>query len=180
MLTWPFKSEKNIRVFQCLFLCFMLAASAGFELILGLSPCILCLLQRLLVSLLLLNTFIAVLKPYRSQYGFLTFWLLNIVLTLIAISLSSYHVWLQMHPTATETCLPSIDYIFSSMSWLEGIKLLLTHTDSCNKITWQWLGLTIPGWLIVCYCFLFVTQILEIRLHQQERQKRIADKINEA
>lgn len=133
----------------------------------NLTPCYLCIVQRVFVIAAGAIALIAFLhNPYPVGiriYGGLT--------ALAAAGGSGFSIrqlWLQSLPEdQVPACGPPADYLFDSFAFAEVLPLLLKGDGNCAKVDWTFLGLSIAGWLLVC----FVGMIL-LALSQVARPRR--------
>ena len=137
-----------------------------FQRFLGLEPCPLCILQRVVViSLGMVLLAAAIHGPIgwgNRVYGAL--------ITLIAGSgaaIAARHVWLQSLPAdQVPECGPSLDYILEVFPLSQALQLVLRGSGECAKVEWQFLGLSIPGWTLIAFSG-FVLFGLILLLHRR-------------
>ena len=68
------------------------------------------------------------------------------------ISVAGRHVWLQHLPAdQVPTCGPGFDYIIESFPLADALKLIFTGSGECADIDWLFLGLSMPGWLLIIF-----------------------------
>jgi disulfide bond formation protein DsbB len=133
---------------------------------LGLEPCPLCILQRVVViamGIVLLAGAIQAPGGWGNRiYGAL--------ITLIAGSgaaIAARHVWLQSLPAGrVPECGPTLDYILEVFPLEKAIPLLLHGSGECAKVQWRFLGLSIPGWTLVAFVG-FIVFGLVVLLHRR-------------
>jgi protein dithiol:quinone oxidoreductase len=122
-----------------------------FQRFLGLEPCPLCILQRVVV--ISLGTVLLVAAIHGPSgwgnriYGGL--------ITLIAGSgaaIAGRHVWLQSLPAdQVPECGPTLDYILETFPLSKALQLVLHGSGECAKVEWQFLGLSIPAWTLIAF-----------------------------
>ena len=131
-----------------------------FEHALLLKPCLLCYAQRSCVYLLLLLSLIAFLHKNQSLNLFRTYLGLSIAVIASGISLSLRQLYLQSLPAdLVPTCGPDIDYLFETLPVLEVLMLAIRGDGNCAEVLWSFLGVSIPGWLLVAFVVLFLYAI---------------------
>jgi disulfide bond formation protein DsbB len=65
---------------------------------------------------------------------------------------SGRHVWLQTLPKdQVPACGPSIEYLLDALPVMEALEVLLRGDGNCAEIDWRFLGLSIPGWTMLCF-----------------------------
>jgi len=68
------------------------------------------------------------------------------------IGLASRQLWLQSLPEdQVPACGPGLDYMLEVLPWQEIITVMLQGTGDCAKVQWTFLGLSIPGWTLLCF-----------------------------
>lgn len=139
------------------------------EHVLGLVPCPLCIIQRVLVILVGLIALIAVLhnplptltgvrRPAARIYAF--------VLTLFSIlgaAVAGRQVWLQHQPAdQLPSCLPSLDYMVDVLPLQEILGLLFSGTADCAKVDWTFLGLSIAEGTLLAFIGLSLFGLVQL------------------
>lgn len=132
--------------------------SLGFAYILqfhmGLTPCNLCIFQRLAMFALGIVFVLATLhNPHR--WGARVYGILIALTAGVGIAIAGRHVWLQNLPAdRIPECGPDLDYMLEVFSLGETIRRVLTGSGDCAETQWIFLGLTIPGWTLVLFVVL--------------------------
>lgn len=139
------------------------------EHVLGLVPCPLCIIQRVLVILVGLIALIAVLhnplptlaggrRPAARVYAF--------VLTLFSVlgaAVAGRQVWLQHQPAdQLPSCLPSLDYMVDVLPLQEILGLLFSGTADCAKVDWTFLGLSIAEGTLLAFIGLSLFGLVQL------------------
>jgi disulfide bond formation protein DsbB len=148
---------------QFLFLVLMMVASYFFEYVVKLTPCALCVVQRVLICGLLVNALWTIWRVRRGMTVVGT-QVMAIILTLLGLLVAWRHIWLQQHADimADAACLPDIRFMLKMMPLPEVIMRLFSHGGAeCSKIKWQFLGLTMPGWVAISYV-LYIAQVINL------------------
>ena len=71
--------------------------------------------------------------------------------------LASRQLYLQSLPAElVPSCAPDIDYLISTLPFLEVIILAFTGDGNCAEVLWTFLGISIPGWVFVSLCILMI------------------------
>ena len=147
----------------------MAAACAGliaiailyFQNYLGLEPCYLCITQRVFVIAVGVICLVAGLhNPGATGQK------IYAVLTALAACIGSFfsikQLWLQNLPEdKVPACGPPVDYLFDAFSASEAISMLLRGDGNCAEVQWQFLGLSMPGWVLVCFAGLAALAIFQ-------------------
>ena len=153
----------DIRRFHsiCYFACLLvLVGSVYLQYGMGLSPCVLCWLQRGIVGSLALVLLVRIFHNPSHRWAYWCYAAALLFLPTMGGLLAGYHVWLQHQPVQAQAqCLPSLGYLWSHVSWLEFIHRLVEQHQGCVQVMWSFLHLSIPAWLLVFYGVLGVALV---------------------
>jgi disulfide bond formation protein DsbB len=119
------------------------------EKVLGLLPCPLCMFQRVCIVTLGIVFLIAGLHPARRTgsivYGFFIFLAAG-----AATWVSGRHVWIQHQPEGTvPSCGAPLDSLLQMFPVLEVIRKVMTGGGECARVDWTFLGVSMPGWVLI-------------------------------
>ena len=143
-----------------------------FEHMLSLKPCLLCYAQRACVYLVILLSLIGFLHKNQSLTVFRSYIVIAITIIVCGISLSIRQLYLQnLPPELVPTCGPDIDYLFETLPILEVFMLAIRGDGNCAEILWSFLGISIPGWLMVAFCAQFVYAIVSLCISNKLHSK---------
>jgi len=121
---------------------------------LHLMPCPLCVLQRLATITIGLLFLVAALHNPGRIGGRIYAGLI----TLAAASgmvVAGRHVWLQNMPEEqVPECGPGFEYIMDSLPFSDALAKIFTGSGECADIAWSFLGLSMPGWVFICFAVL--------------------------
>jgi disulfide bond formation protein DsbB len=126
------------------------AAALFFQLVLDLKPCIMCIYQRVAIWAIFFAGIIGSVGNKLLLARLIAFglWGTGAIWGLI---IALEHVEMQ---TATFSFLFSCEFVPNFPSWAplhEWLPLLFAATGDCGEIKWQWLGYSMPQWMIVIY-----------------------------
>ena len=140
----------------------LLIAKFYFEDYLGLEPCYLCITQRAFIAIAGLLFFIwAAHNPKRL--GAKIYALLVLAATSAGAYFSLKQLYLQSLPEEqVPQCGPPVDYLFETFSNFEVIAMLLRGDGNCAKIQWEFLSITMPGWVLLIFIVLIAASILNL------------------
>ena len=141
-------------------LCLALLATAYYmEYVMGLEPCPLCMVQRVVFIFLGLISLAAVIhnpRPHTPSgtrprtarvYG-----LAMIVFAAFGAAIAGRQVWLQHQPAdQLPSCLPSLDYMMDVLPFQEMLRLVFSGTADCAAVTWTFLGLSIAEYTLIAF-----------------------------
>jgi protein dithiol:quinone oxidoreductase len=136
------------------------------QVVLHLEPCPLCIFQRVGVfSIGMVFLIAAAHDPVgwaRRVYAALL-----ALAALATIGVAIRHLYVQSLPEGSiPACGASLDFMLKVFSLSEVLVKVLTGSGECAKVTWQFLGLAMPGWvLIAALCLGFYGAWINLR-HQ--------------
>jgi len=115
----------------------------------GLLPCPLCMFQRVCIGALGLVFLIATLHRARTT-GSALYALLILITAGAAGWVAGRHVWIQHQPAGTvPSCGAPLDNLLQMFPLLEVIRKVMTGGGECGHVDWQWLGISMPGWVFI-------------------------------
>jgi disulfide bond formation protein DsbB len=119
------------------------------EHVLLLMPCPLCIFQRIAVISLGLIFLVAALHDPRGV-GRRLYAVLLLIAATAGAGVAGRHVWLQnLPPDMVPSCGPGFDYIIDSFPLSEALGLIFTGSGECASIDWQFLGMSMPAWVLI-------------------------------
>lgn len=129
------------------------AAMMGYALyvqyVMQLEPCPLCVLQRIAVIALGVIFLAAALHNPAGKARFVYAFLLTVA-TVGGIAVAGRHVWLQnLPPDRVPECGPGLDYMLETFPFADVLKMVFTGSGECAQIDWQFLGLSMPAWVLL-------------------------------
>lgn len=136
---------------------FLLSGSAYFQIVMGMQPCPLCIVQRMMLVaigfFLLLQLAIEDVLIDRIN-GVLAFFS-----ALIGAAAAGRQVWLEHLPAdQVPACGASLDYMLKTLPLTETLRLLLEGSGDCAVVSWRFLSFSMAEWTL----FFFVVYIILI------------------
>ena len=117
---------------------------------LGLEPCPLCIFQRIAIAALGVVFLIAALHN-PSGWGTRVYAVLIGVAALSAIGVAARHVYVQhLPPGSLPSCGAPLAILLKFTPVTEVIRKVLTGSGECSEVTWRFLGLAMPAWVLIC------------------------------
>jgi disulfide bond formation protein DsbB len=117
--------------------------------VLGLTPCPLCIFQRVAVMAVGVIFLVAALHNPRD-IGARVYGVLIAIAAACGIGIAARHVWIQAQPPGTvAACGADLDFLMEIMPLTEVITKVLTGSGECGKIDWLFLGLSMPWWVLI-------------------------------
>jgi disulfide bond formation protein DsbB len=119
------------------------------QFVMHLEPCPLCIFQRVGVFAVGLVFLIAAL--HDGGTGTKRFYALLIALAALATAgVALRHLYIQSLPEGSvPACGASLDFMLKVFSLSEVLVKVLTGSGECAKVTWSFIGLSMPGWVLV-------------------------------
>lgn len=141
----------------CNFLGFLAAAGLlGFAFYLEkfhyLNPCPLCYAQRIVVGFIGIWFLLATFFPGRVGFTRFINGFLILATSIGGAALSIRHLYLQNLPKdQVPACGPDFYALIDKFPFAEVLRTAITGTGDCAEVQWMFLGLSIPGWTLICF-----------------------------
>jgi disulfide bond formation protein DsbB len=127
----------------------LLAYAYYAQLVLHLEPCPLCIFQRVGIFALGLVFLIAAAHD-PVGWGRRIYALLAGLAALATIGVAARQLYVQSMPEGSiPACGASLDFMLKIFSLGEVLVKVLTGSGECAKVTWTFLGLAMPGWVLI-------------------------------
>ncbi len=144
-------SQRALFLSAFLLCCVLIATALYFQYVQGLDPCPLCIMQRIAViglgAIALLGALHNPGETGRRCYG-----LAMLLIASIGGTIAGRHVWLQHLPVdQVPSCGPGLKYILETLPLHEAFNMILRGSGECAETHWSFLGLSIPGWMLVIF-----------------------------
>lgn len=116
---------------------------------LGLDPCPLCIFQRVGVAAIGMVFLVAALHGPRG-WGARIYGALLLIAVALTIGVAARHVWIQHQPEGSvAACGATLDYMLDIFPLTDVIRKVLTGSGECAKVTWRFLTLSMPTWVLI-------------------------------
>lgn len=114
----------------------------------GLQPCPLCMVQRgFFYGLVLVFALGSIHGRAFSLYGILAF-----LLAAGGAATATRHVWLQsLPPDKVPACGPDLFFMLENFPFARTLEKVFYGSGECAAVDWKFLGLSIPGWTLICF-----------------------------
>ena len=143
----PEKRLLNLGGFATCAVLMSYALYAQYQLVL--EPCPLCILQRVAVIGLGVVFLVAGLHN-PSGAGRYVYSLLLAFVTVFGSIVAGRHVWLQLIPEdQVPACGPGLDYMWENFPLADVINMVFKGSGECATVDWQFLGLSMPAWVLI-------------------------------
>ena len=119
------------------------------EHVLLLEPCPLCVFQRIAIIVLGVVFLVAALHNPAGG-GRFAYAVLALAAAAGGGAVAGRHLWLQnLPPDRVPACGPDLGYMMDAFPFSEVLKMVLTGSGECAKIAWEFLGLSMPAWVLI-------------------------------
>jgi protein dithiol:quinone oxidoreductase len=127
----------------------LLAYAYYAQYVMHLEPCPLCIFQRVGVFALGVMFLIALLHDPVS-WGRKVYAALILIVALVPIGIAARHLYIQGRPPdQVPSCGAPLAVMLNIFSFSEVLVKVLTGDGECAKITWRFLGLAMPAWVLI-------------------------------
>jgi disulfide bond formation protein DsbB len=135
-----------------------MGAALYLEHIVGLEPCPLCIIQRVLLILVGLVCLVALLHhplartPTQRAVAARLYGAGVTLFASLGAAVAGRQVWLQHQPSdQLPSCLPSLDYMIDVLPLQDIMRMLFSGTADCAKVDWTFLGLSIAEGTLLAF-----------------------------
>jgi disulfide bond formation protein DsbB len=127
----------------------LLAYAYYAQYVLHLEPCPLCMFQRVGVIAVGLAFLVAAVQDPVS-WGRRVYAALLALTALATIGVAARHLYIQSLPEGSvPACGASLDFMLKVFSLNEVLVKVLSGSGECAKVTWTFLGLAMPAWVLI-------------------------------
>jgi protein dithiol:quinone oxidoreductase len=137
-----------------------LAGAAYLQYVEGLTPCLLCLLQRWALIGLTLCIVVALLhRP--SVWGYSVYGAGMLLFSLFGLITAGRQVWLQQLPAEQQpVCGPGFDYLIDNFPVVDTLRYMFEGDGNCAAIDWTFLGQCIAVWSLALFGVLMIVSVI--------------------
>jgi disulfide bond formation protein DsbB len=116
---------------------------------LGLEPCPLCIFQRIGVILMGM-TFLAVALHHPRGAGRYLYGGLLALFAALTVAVAARQLYIQSLPPGTlPSCGAPLAMMLRFMPVAEVVRRVLSGSGECGEVNWRFLGLAMPGWVLI-------------------------------
>ncbi|HXW09628.1 MAG TPA: disulfide bond formation protein B [Steroidobacteraceae bacterium] len=142
-------TRRNANLLGFLWCAFLVAYALYAQYVQLQEPCPLCILQRVAVIAVGV-VFLAAVIHDPADRGARVYGVLIDLLALAGIGVAARHLWiLSQPPGSVAECGASLDYMLDVLPLHEVLTKVLTGSGECAKVTWEFLGISMPGWVLI-------------------------------
>lgn len=168
-------STRGIFLLIFLLCCAFMGYALYAQHVLGLQPCNLCVLQRYAMVGLGIVSGIAALHGPRG-WGARIYGVLALVAAATGAGVALKHHNIQNLSPEQKlglTCEAPLDYLLENRTWGEALKVVFAGGGNCGDVDWTFLGLGMPGWVLVWFVIFAVLVLWRGVLLPRARPRRI-------
>jgi len=130
----------------------MLAFGYYLQFAVGLEPCPLCILQRVMLLATGIVFLLAAVHHPRRGTGSGVYAGFIALCALTGAAISARHTWIQHLPEDQRpACGPSLDFLLSTFGPVQSLGRILRGSGECGKVDWTLLGFSIPEWTLAAF-----------------------------
>jgi protein dithiol:quinone oxidoreductase len=138
------------------------------------APCLLCVFQRI-AMIALGMTFATAAVHDPARVGARIYGILGMTIAASGASIAARHLYLQYTPSAGyASCGPSgldgVLYLMDILGPRSALHNIFYPTGSCAMVDWTFLGLSMPGWVLIWFVALGVLAFIGNRRRQDATQ----------
>jgi protein dithiol:quinone oxidoreductase len=130
----------------------MLAFGYYLQFVVGLEPCPLCIIQRLLLFAVGAAFLVAALHHPAGALGARLYGGITALIAAGGIAVAARHVWLQhLPPERRPACGPALEHLLATFGPIEGLGRVLRGSGECGAVDWTLLSFSIPEWTLAAF-----------------------------
>ena len=153
--------ETRVVLTLILLACIGLIATAFYmEYQLGLEPCPMCIVQRIAVALAGASALVGIIhnKFNKLYFGLTAFF------SAAGGASAIRHLYLQsLPPDRVPSCGPDLNYLLDNNFVSDALIQLFIGDGNCAGVMWSLLGISIPGWVLICCSLIFLVSIRQFK-----------------
>lgn len=117
--------------------------------VLGIEPCPLCIFQR--VGIVTLGAVFLVAAFHRPRkWGGRVYAALVCITSIATVAVSARHLYIQRLPAGSlPPCGAPLSVLLELRPLPEVLRSVLEGSGECHEVNWQWLGLSMPAWVLI-------------------------------
>ncbi|MCK0751759.1 disulfide bond formation protein B [Chromohalobacter japonicus] len=135
----------------------MMGVALVLQYVYGLTPCPLCIGQRIAVLLAALVFAVGAVHNPAGRVGRGVYASLGALAAAMGVAVAARHVWLQSLPAeSVPSCGPGLDYMMEVLPLWSVVSRVLSGSGECAEIHGLLLGMSIPQWTLVGFAVLLL------------------------
>lgn len=150
-------------LFAFIIIAFILGSAAFLQIYKGITPCPLCILQRITMGLLGVLFLLGIAFSAKP----LGRWIIGILCaltSLLGILLSGRQVYLQLNPSNVgANCEVSLEYMLNALPFNEVLKRIIAGGAECSRVDWQILHISLAQWSSIAFIIFLLFSLWQLR-----------------
>jgi len=135
----------------------MLAFGYYLEFVVGLEPCPLCILQRVMLLATGTAFLLAAIHHPARRPGAGVYAGIIALFAVTGAAIAARHTWIQHLPEDQRpACGPSLDFMLETFGPVKSLGRILRGSGECGKVDWTFLSFSIPEWTLAAFVVLAV------------------------
>ncbi len=128
----------------------------------GIQPCALCVLQRIvLVSIGLVFFLGSLFRVHKIAH--IALGLLTTLLSVLGVALAGRQVWIQHFPGQSgDTCGASLQYMLKVLPFTEVLKNIFQGSAECTQIGWRFLSISLSEWSLFWFVIFLILSLWQL------------------
>jgi disulfide bond formation protein DsbB len=167
----PFLTARRLFLASVLLVVLAMAAALYLQYMVGLSPCPLCVIQRMGF---IAAAIFALLAGLAARGGLLrpTLGLLALVSSVAGGGVAVWHAWLLAHPPETLGCGRPFEWFSDDFPLVQWLPKLFRGDGDCLSVDWKFLGLNVPHLSALTFFMLTALLLLATLAAARDRLRR--------
>jgi disulfide bond formation protein DsbB len=146
-------SYRKVYLYLFIICCCLIGFAAYLQYFEEIEPCLLCMLQRLIIFVLGL-LFVAASLHQHNQASKKIYNTINLIFCCLGMLVAGRQLWLQhLPPNTQDVCMPGYQLLIETSSWSTLLKYAIVGTQDCAQINWSFLGISMAGWSFGVFVF---------------------------
>jgi disulfide bond formation protein DsbB len=130
----------------------MLAFGYYLQFAVGLEPCPLCILQRIMLLATGIAFLLAAIHHPARRFGAGIYAGAIALCAVVGAAIAARHTWIQHLPEDQRpACGPSLDFMLSTFGPVKSLGRILRGSGECGKVDWTFLSFSIPEWTLAAF-----------------------------
>jgi len=125
----------------------------------GLTPCPLCMMQRLWIAIVGLTAYASLF--HNPRWGIYP--LIGCLAAMVGGGFSIRQLWLQsLPPDQVPACAPDLQYMLEVFPLSDVLIAMTSGTGDCAEVAWSLLGFSIPAWTLLGFLVLLGSNAVQL------------------
>ena len=135
----------------------LLAFGMYLQLVVGLNPCPMCIVQRDALSIV--AVFAGVSAVFKSRGAWITGGVLAILFGGFGAFVAARQSWLQWYPPEIASCGRDFYGMIENFPLKRAVPMIFRGSGDCTKVDWTFLNNTIANWSFLWFCFIVLVAL---------------------